>query len=225
MPVAGAQGAVPGRRRSVAVLHPRGSFRRRRAPALDIDGDRGLGPDGAGKSDELVGAEVAGLELVLPGQIDPRGPGVARSDPPRPAVILRDVPARPADERGTQRPHLLEDIPAHAPDGVARHERHLIDPQRAGAREQDREPRVRVARLRLQREGVLRPVTGDALYRGLAVDAPSGHVGLERHRHAAGELLGLHPDGAVVLDTAPDVEARLMNTVADHDACTQLHPQ
>src|SRR6187399_1266649 len=114
--------SVLGGCRPVAVLDPRRGFLRRRAAAFDVDRDGGLRADVAGEPDEFIGAEVAGLGLVLPGQVDPGRAGIPRSDAPAPVVVLGDVAARPADERGTERSHLLQHVGAHVVHGVTGYE-------------------------------------------------------------------------------------------------------
>src|ERR1043166_59328 len=106
--------AVARRGRAVAILDPRGGLFRGRAAPLDVDRDRRLGPGGAREGDVLVRAEVARLRLVLPGEVRPYETLIARADSPEPAVVLRDVAARPADEGGPQRLHTLEHVAAPA---------------------------------------------------------------------------------------------------------------
>ena len=158
MTVARARGAVARRRRRVAVLDPGGGFLRRGAASLHVDGDRRLGAGSAGKADELVGAEVARLDLVLPGEIDPRRPLVARTDCPLPVIVLRHVAARPADERRRQRRHLLHDVGARRLASIPRHQRDVVDPDRARSGEQNREPRERVVGGRPEHELVFLPL-------------------------------------------------------------------
>ena len=149
--------AVLGVRRAVHVLDPRGSLVRRGAGALHVDDEVRLRADRPAERDELVAAEIARLALVPPRLVDPGRTPVARTDAPLPVVVLRDVAAGPADERRLQRLDALEHVGADAVDGIARHQRHLIEPEPALAVEQDRELGERIGLARRQREGVLVP--------------------------------------------------------------------
>ena len=55
-------------------------------------------------------------------------------------IVLRHVSTRPPHERGPQR-RTRHDVGANAVDRVAGHERYLVDPDGALAREQDGEAR------------------------------------------------------------------------------------
>ena len=68
---------------------------------------------------------------------------VARTDTPLPVIVLGDIAARPADERGPSA-FTLSNVGAYAVDCVAGHERHLVDPDRALPGEQDSEARERI---------------------------------------------------------------------------------
>ena len=87
-------------------------------------------------------------------------------------VVLRDVAAGPAQERGAQRRHARLDVGPNAAHGVAGHERHLIDPHASASLEEDREPRGGVGPLRMQDEGVALPIPTDVGDRRLGVRLP-----------------------------------------------------
>src|ERR1043165_1863348 len=102
IPILDAQRAVFRSVWSVAVLDPRCRFFGSRATSLDVHCKRGLSAGGAREQQKLVGAKVARLRFVLPRKISPRDTRVAWSNAPHPVIVLRDVPARPANERRRQ---------------------------------------------------------------------------------------------------------------------------
>src|SRR5205085_12689089 len=114
--------AVLRSRCAVAILDPRRGLLHSSAAPLNVDRDRRLGPGGARELYVLVRAEVARLRLVLPGEVRPREPLIARADSPHPAIVLRDVAARPADEGWTESFDLLKHFSSDAARrSIARH--------------------------------------------------------------------------------------------------------
>src|SRR5881396_2108079 len=102
MAVGHAHGPVARVRLSVAVFDPGRSLLRGRPAPLHVHRDRRLRAHAPAEGHELVRPDVAGLSLVLPSEVRPEGTPVAGTDAPPPVIVLGDVAARPADERGTQ---------------------------------------------------------------------------------------------------------------------------
>src|SRR6516162_10023421 len=96
--VAGAPRTVFRTGRPIDVLHPGGSLLGGAPSPLDINHKGRLGAQVPAKPDVFVRAEVAGLRLIAPGKVHPRGALVARPDAPRPVVVLGHIAAWPADE-------------------------------------------------------------------------------------------------------------------------------
>ena len=226
MPVGGAHGPVLGRGRPVAVLDPGRGLFRGRASAFDVHRDRGLGAHAAAERDELVRADVAGLGLVLPGEVDPDGALVAGPDAPRPVVVLGDVAAGPAEEGRPQRRHQRLDVGPHAAHGVAGQERQLVHPHVAPATfEEDREAGVGVGPLRTQLERVSLPVALNILDLGFGIHRSAGSVFLERHPDAPVVAGRLQPQVPLVGDPRPHRDPRLVEAVSLDDPVRQLDPK
>src|SRR6202022_4030113 len=182
----------------IAVLNPGGRLFRRRTASGDVHGNRWLRAHSPSELDEFVGAEVARLRLVRPGEIDPRWTLVARTDAPPPMVILRDVSAGPADESGMQPPNLLEYIATHTANSGLGNERNLVEPDPSSSGKEDCESRQRVRPCGSEQEIVSPPIPGDATHCAFRVRRRRIDVGLERHYHRAGVTGSLHPRVPVI---------------------------
>ena len=157
MTVLRAQCAILRGRGAVDVLDPRRRFLGSGTATFDVDDEMRLGAEIAAEADELVGAEVARLALVRPGQVDPLRALVARPDAPHPVIVLGDVSPGPADEARAESLGSLEHVRPDLVDGISGHQRHLIDPDAAATVEEDRELGEWIGLRRPQREAILPP--------------------------------------------------------------------
>ena len=211
--MAGAQRAVLRVGSPVDVLDPVGSLVGGGAAPLDVDDQMRLGADVPTEANELVRPEVARLALVLPGEVDPLRPLVARPDAPDPVIVLGDVAARPADERRAQRLDPLEDVRAHVVDRVVGNERDLIEPHAAAADEEEREPAQRIRPRWTQREAVLTPraIGRHRTEVGFRVDLAVAAILLQRRLDPPGEIPRADPDRPPVTDAGANRQAILMH--------------
>ncbi len=185
MPVGRAHGPVARGRGAVAVLDPGRRLFRGRAPPFDVHRDRRLRSHPSAEGNELVGADVAGLGLVLPGEVGPDGAAVAGTDAPRPVVVLRDVAAGPAEERGPQRRHERLDVGPDSAHGIPGKEGRLVDPDTATALEEDGESSERIRPFRPEHEPVLGPISRDPADLRFGVRRTAGPVFLQAPRRCA----------------------------------------
>src|ERR1700737_4592777 len=193
VPVRRAHGAILRCRRPIAVLNPGSCLFWRRTTSGDVHRNRWLRAHSPSELDEFIRAEVARLRLVCPGEIDPRWTLVARTDAPRPMVILRNVSAGPADESGMQPTNLLEYIATHSANSGLGNERNLVEPDPSSSGKEDRESRQRVRPCGSEQEIVSPPIPGNATDCAFRVRPRRVDVGLERHNHRAGVTGRLHP--------------------------------
>ena len=227
MTVLRAQRSILGRRGAVDVLDPRRGFIGGRTATLDVDDEMRLGAEVLAEADELVSAEVARFALVRPGQVDPLGPLVARPDAPHPVIVLRDVPAGPADEARAERLDPLEHVGPHLVHGIPGDQGYLIDPHTPVAIEEDREFGERIARRRPQGEAILLPaaVRCNAADIRRRVRFPASAVPLERGGHMPGEVPRAQPQRAVVLDPGADRHSTLVDAPTLSVLHWQIDPQ
>src|SRR6185437_6383036 len=215
MTVRHAHRAILRRRWSITVFNPRRSFFDSCTTTFDVHRDRGLSTSGARERNELIGAEVARLRLILPGQVRPCGTLVARPDAPHPAIVLRDIAAGPANESRIELLDLFENIATHtARRSVARHQRHLIDPNSTFPRKEDRKARERISTHGFQRELILPPLAfSDVGDIGSSVNLAEVYIRLERGRNAPIVMRCPGPDVTSIFDPSANRNTRLINSV------------
>ena len=133
---------------------------------------------------------------------------------------------RASGGRRAQRRHERFDVGADAAHGIARRERHLIDPHApASPFEEDRQPGVGIGALRMEHERVLLPVALDVLDLGLGIHRTAGSVFLERHPDVPVVAGRLQPQIPVVGDPCAQRDPRLVEPVALDDPVGQLDPE